>query len=68
MNTDSRGRRARRVDLRLTDEQYAQLQRRASTTGRSVSALVRQAVNDWLVAIGGRAPEAHQPSTRRDEG
>lgn len=36
------------MQLQLNDEQIARLQRRATASGRSVAALVRDALDAWL--------------------
>ena len=38
----------RRMQLQLEDDQFARLRRRAAASGRSVAALVRDAVDAWL--------------------
>lgn len=38
----------RRLQLQLSDDQIVHLQRRAAASGRSVAALVRDALDAWL--------------------
>ena len=45
-----------RVQIQLSAEQLAALRRRSGSTGRSVAALVRDAVGQWIAADE-RAPE-----------
>jgi len=51
-----------RVQIQLSAEQLAALRRRSGSTGRSVAALVREAVGQWIAADD-QAPER----TRRIE-
>ncbi|HEY8953113.1 MAG TPA: ribbon-helix-helix protein, CopG family [Candidatus Dormibacteraeota bacterium] len=48
-----------RVQLQLTRDQMAALRRRANETGRSIAALVREAVQSWM------AEDEHQGRVAR---
>jgi uncharacterized protein (DUF1778 family) len=45
-------RRDKRLSFRLTDDEYAALERQAQQTGQNVSAFMRQAFSEWVSEDG----------------